>query len=221
MSTRSGVHYHPSQSDPELTMDNDIRTMLRSMTEKLDDLCNRVQTLEGTHSVPTDPESPRSRPHDPTLDPDIEATPRHEPRRPHQRDHGYHPRRPQYPGPEYYPREPHPYDHDYAPRRPNPEAVNPDDQVIKNVRIDAPTFDGSLDPKVYNDWEGDMEQYFNWYEMSEGRKFKFAKTRLVRQARLYWNNVELLIGRRGDQPIDTWRAMKVRLREKYVPMSYK
>ena len=57
--------------------------------------------------------------------------------------------------------------------------------------------------------------------MSEGRKFKFAKTRLVRQARLYWSNVEMLIGRRGDQPITTWRAMKVRLREKYVPMSYK
>ena len=110
---------------------------------------------------------------------------------------------------------------DPNPRRPNPDIVNQDDQILRNVRLDAPTFDGSLDPKTYIDWEGEMDQYFEWYEMSEGRKFKFAKTRLVRQARLYWGNVELLIGRRGDDPITTWRAMKVRLREKYVPMSYK
>ena len=32
--------------------------------------------------------------------------------------------------------------------------MNLDEQVIRNIRLDAPTFDGSLDPKVYNDWEG-------------------------------------------------------------------
>ena len=141
-------------------MDNDIKAMLRSITKKLDNLSDKVQTLEDHHSAPAEPESPRPRPHDPALDSDFETTqpiPCHEPRRSYQRDHGYNPRIPQHPGPEYYPREPHHHDQDYIPRRPNPKIMSPDDQVIRNVRIDAPTFDGSLDPKIYNDWEGDME----------------------------------------------------------------
>ena len=56
--------------------------------------------------------------------------------------------------------------------------------------------------------------------MSEERKCKFAKLKLVRQARLYWRNVERLARQRGEVPIVTWRAMKIRLRQKYLPMSY-
>ena len=56
--------------------------------------------------------------------------------------------------------------------------------------------------------------------MSKDRKFKFAKLRLVHQARLYWDNIERMSRQRGDMPIATWRAMKVKLREKYLPMSY-
>ena len=186
----------------------------------LDKLSGRVQVLEETR--PTEPESPkpRSHHHDSDSEPTI-PTPPQDPRRPLQHNQGHNPGRPQHHDPEYYPREPHHYDQEYIHRRPNPDFVNPDEQIIKNIRFDAPTFDGSLDPKVYNDWERDMDQYFDWYEISEGRKYKFVKTKLIRQARLYWQNVELLVGRRGDDPITTWRAMKLRLREKYMPESYR
>ena len=56
---------------------------------------------------------------------------------------------------------------------------------MRNIRIEAPTFDGCLDPKVYIDWEGDMDQYFEWFDMSEEWKFKFAKLKFTRQAILY------------------------------------
>jgi len=65
-----------------------------------------------------------------------------------------------------------------------------------------------------------MDQYFEWYEMTKERKCKFAKLRLVHQARLYWGNVECIIRQRGHIPIATWKAMKIKLREKYLPMSY-
>lgn len=35
-----------------------------------------------------------------------------------------------------------------------------------------------------------MDSYFEWYHMSEEHKVKFAKMKLVGQARLYWDNVE-------------------------------
>ena len=56
--------------------------------------------------------------------------------------------------------------------------------------------------------------------MSEEWKFRFAKLKLTRQARLYWGNLERLIGHRGENPIATWQGMKCRLRDKYLPMSY-
>ena len=49
------------------------------------------------------------------------------------------------------PREVH---HDYHPRRPNHDPVDRDDQIFRNIKLDAPTFDGSLNPKNYIDWEG-------------------------------------------------------------------
>ena len=65
-----------------------------------------------------------------------------------------------------------------------------------------------------------MDQYFDWYDMSDERRFKFAKIRLVHQARLYWGNVECIARQRRDLPIVTWRDMKRKLREKYLSMSY-
>ena len=76
-----------------------------------------------------------------------------------------------------------------------------DDQTFRNIKLDAPTFDGSLNPKVYVDWEGEMDQYFEWYDMTEERKCKFAKIRLVRRARLFWGNIERTIRQRDDDLI--------------------
>ena len=88
-------------------------------------------------------------------------------------------------------------------RRLIPIQLDQDDRAMRSVKLEAPTFDGILDPKIYIDWEGEMDQYFDWYDMSEERKCKFAKLKLVRQARLYWRNMERLARQRGEVPIVT------------------
>ena len=65
-----------------------------------------------------------------------------------------------------------------------------------------------------------MDQYFEWDEMTEGRKLKFAKLSLIRLARIYWDKMERLIIQRGQEPIATWKDLKAKLREEYLPMSY-
>ena len=50
-----------------------------------------------------------------------------------------------------------------------------------------------------------MDQFFEWYDLTEERKYRFAKTKLICQARLYWKNVERSIRLRGNDPIMTWR----------------
>jgi len=50
---------------------------------------------------------------------------------------------------------------------------------FKNIKLKAPTFDGQLDPQIFLDWISDMDHYFDWYDMSDERRVRFAKTKLV------------------------------------------
>src|SRR5436190_8174187 len=109
--------------------------------------------------------------------------------------------------------------------RHNPDAANrndgdPDDRYIKSIKVDAPTFDGSLDPQSFLEWFQQMDRYFTWFQLSEERKVKFAAMKLTGQAGQYWSNVEIMRRERLQQPIMTWIAMKDELKGKYVPPSY-
>ena len=48
-----------------------------------------------------------------------------------------------------------------------------------------------------------MDQFFEWYDLTEERKYRFAKTKLIHQARLYLKNVGRSIRLRGNDPIMT------------------
>jgi len=53
---------------------------------------------------------------------------------------------------------------------------------IKSVKVNAPSFDGCLDPQVYIDWQLVMDCYFRWHDMSESKKIQFAMMKLTGQA---------------------------------------
>ena len=74
---------------------------------------------------------------------------------------------------------------------------------------------------MYQDWETGMDHYFEWCDMSEARKIRCAKMKLLGQAKTYWLNVECLVAARREEPIETWDEMKHKLQEKYLPSSYK
>ena len=101
------------------------------------------------------------------------------------------------------------------------EPMDQDEHVLRSVKIEAPSFDGLLDLKEYLDWEVDIDHFFEWYDTSEVRKIRFAKIKLINQAKLYWHNLEHLAEHRKQEPIRTWEEMKEKLHKKYVPTSYK
>ena len=98
--------------------------------------------------------------------------------------------------------------------------VDPDDCVLWSVRVEASSFDGSLDPKIYLNWEVGMDHFFEWYDMTNVRRIRFAKMRLTGQAKTYWRNVGRLMEMRRQVSVSTWDEMKFMLREKYVPTTY-
>ena len=63
------------------------------------------------------------------------------------------------------------------------DQVDPADRVMRSVKVDALSFDGFLGPIVYVDWKADMNHFFAWYKMTDGRKVKFAQMRLMGKAK--------------------------------------
>jgi len=57
--------------------------------------------------------------------------------------------------------------------------------------------------------------------MSDERRIRFVKIKLVGQGGQYCANVEKLVTLRRQEPVQTWDEMKLKLQEKYLPVSYK
>ena len=91
----------------------------------------------------------------------------------------------------------------------------------RGAKPEVTTFDRSLDPKKYMDWEVGLEEYFDWYQLPEGRRLQFAQMKLLGQARIYWRNLQATAERQREVTITTWAEMKGRLREKFVSDCYR
>ncbi|GFZ18371.1 hypothetical protein Acr_27g0001100 [Actinidia rufa] len=109
-----------------------------------------------------------------------------------------------------------------GPARPNQPVLEQPSNFHRNeprdpiINVEAPTFDGRLDPKAFTDWIREMDHFFEWYNLSDDRKVRFAKMKLISRAKLFWQSTE----QRRQPPITDWVEMKEILREKYLPQSY-
>ena len=120
--------------------------------------------------------------------------------------------------------------HDAVPNRP-PRQGHPyrgqdhfhrdQDEGMKGVKVEAPTFDGCLDPWVFTNWLHQMEHFFEWYNWAKNKKVRFAKMKLIGRAQLYWNEITNNLARRQEPPISDWPEMKQALSRNYLPRTYK
>ncbi|GFS34413.1 hypothetical protein Acr_00g0033900 [Actinidia rufa] len=91
-------------------------------------------------------------------------------------------------------------------RPPNYHRNDPRDPIIN---VEAPTFDGRLDPKAFTDWIREMDHFFEWYNLSDDRKVEMKE--ILREKylpQLYqgdmldkWNNL-----RQGSKPATEYVA---------------
>ena len=61
--------------------------------------------------------------------------------------------------------------------------------ITRTVKVDVPSFDGNMDATTFSDWLVAMEDYFDWYEMSDIEQVIFAKIKLIRLARNFRHTV--------------------------------
>ena len=176
MATRSGTSYQQAQAPSGVAMEQQFEKLMRTLTDQMAQLnqnltdqlaqSNQTMTTQMNHitarldrlearnpgriqetQVELEPDSEFNTPLQPRRVPHQEIFPEPNLRRPHQN-----------PLFEPTPRRPHqdPF-YEPNPRRPDQDQLDRDDQTLRNIRLEASMFDGNLDPKVYIDWEGEMD----------------------------------------------------------------
>ena len=87
-------------------------------------------------------------------------------------------------------------------------------------RIEIAAYDGGLNPEELVDWINSMDKNFNFAEIPEDKKVKFAVTRLKGHAFLWWDGVQVERRRLYKQSIKNWSRMIAKLKEKFLPKDY-
>ena len=78
-----------------------------------------------------------------------------------------------------------------------------------------------MDHNAIFDWLVAIEEYFDWYEMIDSERVRFAKMKLTNSTKMYWQNVLQDMLLLGEPPITQLAVMKAKLQEKYISLSYK
>ena len=52
------------------------------------------------------------------------------------------------------------------------------DELTKRMKIDVLDFSGKLDPHAFEDWLTTIEDYFDWFVVSEERKVRYVRMKL-------------------------------------------
>jgi hypothetical protein len=85
----------------------------------------------------------------------------------------------------------------------------------------VPVSDSCLDPLVLTDWLHEMDHFFEWYNLPEDRRVKFAKMKLISRAELLWQSIKQLLARKNQPPILYWEEMRQNSRKNTYPNSTK
>ncbi|KAA8516297.1 hypothetical protein F0562_016590 [Nyssa sinensis] len=99
-------------------------------------------------------------------------------------------------------------------------AYQPLDELTKRMKVDVPDFYGKLEPNAFEDWLTAIEDYFDWFAVSEDRKVRYVRMTLKGHARAWWGSVEEQLRRTRRPVVSNWEDMKERLKEKYLPIDY-
>ena len=66
------------------------------------------------------------------------------------------------------------------------QVIQPQRDITKKVKVSAPEFDDRMDPTAFSNWLVAIEEYFDWYEMIDSERVRFAKMKLTNSAKMYW-----------------------------------
>ncbi|XP_074321438.1 uncharacterized protein LOC141657945 [Silene latifolia] len=86
---------------------------------------------------------------------------------------------------------------------------------------ELPEFGGSTDPEDCLDWERKIERMFEFKEIDDEKRCKYAVLKLSRNASLWYENLKADRARGGKEKMNSWESLKRKLRKRYIPNNYR
>ena len=90
----------------------------------------------------------------------------------------------------------------------------------KRPIIDVCVFSRNLKLDELIDWINDLEEYFEYEDIRDPDRVKFAKANLKGHAKIWWQEVQLEINIRGKEKITRWDRMVDKLKKQFIPVDY-
>ncbi|XP_074298949.1 uncharacterized protein LOC141629936 [Silene latifolia] len=84
-----------------------------------------------------------------------------------------------------------------------------------------PEFGGSTDPEDYLEWERKIERMFDFKDLDDEKRCKYAILKLSRTTSLWYENLKTERARAGKAKISSWESLKRKLHKRFVPQNYK
>jgi len=88
-----------------------------------------------------------------------------------------------------------------------------------DFKVDLPEFEGQLDPDLFLDWLRSVERVFD-YKVVPEEKVKLVALKLRKYAYIWWANVVAKRPRKGKAKIRSWKQMRDKLKDKFLPSHY-
>eukprot|EP00256_Glycine_max_P069745 XP_025984340.1 uncharacterized protein LOC106798810 [Glycine max] len=107
-------------------------------------------------------------------------------------------------------------DERWRPRRGEPRP-NVDEFKITEL----PEFNGSADPEVYLEWERKIDRMFDFKDLDDEKRCKYAILKLSKSASLWYEGLKARRTRDGKEKIHSWESLKKKLRKRYVPSNHR
>ena len=87
-------------------------------------------------------------------------------------------------------------------------------------RIEVPMYSGNLNVEELMDWINALSKYFDFEEIEDKKKVRYAATRLKGHATIQWD--ELHIYREGisKKKINSWDKMLCKIKSQFMPKDY-
>jgi hypothetical protein len=74
-------------------------------------------------------------------------------------------------------------------------------------KVEVPMYEGNLNVEELMDWISAMDKYFDFEEIEDKKKVRFAVTKLKRHASIWWDELQISRERKGKSKIKTWDKM--------------
>ena len=88
------------------------------------------------------------------------------------------------------------------------------------LRLEFPTYDGSLVAEHLIDLISGLDKYFEYDEVEEDKRVRLVVMRLKGHASLWWNTVQVEIRRKNKPLTKIWDRMAAKMRANFFPRDY-